>query len=214
MIPGRMLGIMRLSLLGLFLIALPFSFAAAKTPGETMGEDLWHEALTANAAHSSHVKNDAYMIVIDYRRPSGEPRFFLVDMADDSAKAFLVAHGRGSDPDHDGMADAFSNAEGSKMSSVGTFVTAETYYGQHGLSLRLDGLDSVNDAARERAIVIHGADYVTPARSVMGRSWGCPALEQSVAQEVIPKIAGGVLIYTRGPSLPDPSYVALDKPAG
>lgn len=199
---------------GLVLTALPFSLAAAKTPGEVMGDALWDEALTANATHTDSISNDDYMVVIDYSRPSGEPRFFLVDMVEDSAEAFLVSHGRGSDPDHDGIADTFSNVEGSKMSSLGTFVTAETYYGQHGLSLRLDGLDSVNDAARERAIVIHGADYVSPARSIMGRSWGCPALEQAVAQALIPKIADGVLVYTRGPGVSDPAYTDIDKEAG
>ena len=71
---------------------------------------------------------------------------------------------------------------GSKMTSLGTYVTAETYYGKHGLSLRLDGLDKENSRARERAIVIHGADYVTPDRTKMGRSWGCPALERKVAE--------------------------------
>ncbi|GAB5458620.1 MAG: hypothetical protein Hens3KO_16500 [Henriciella sp.] len=139
------------------------------------------------------------MVIIDYRKPSGSKRFYLVDLEQDTAEAFLVAHGRGSDTDHDGMAEQFSNTHGSKMSSLGAFVTAESYYGAHGLSLRLDGLEVINDAARARAIVIHGADYVTPMREVLGRSWGCPALEQEVAQRLIPEIAGGTFLYAIGP---------------
>lgn len=173
--------------------------ASAEIVQESMGAELWREALEAHDRHRDRATNDKYMVVIDYRRASGEPRFFLVDMKRQTANVFLVSHGLGSDPDHDGVADSFSNTPGSKMSSLGTFVTAETYYGRHGLSLRLDGLEAQNSAARERAIVIHGADYVTPRRTKMGRSWGCPALERSVALDLIPKIANGVLVYSRGP---------------
>lgn len=164
-----------------------------------MGQDLWQEAIQVQTRFANKAKNDRYMVVIDYDRPSDEPRFFLINLQTGSAKAFLVSHGSGSDPDHDGMADRFSNIPGSKMTSLGAFVTAETYYGKHGLSLRLDGLEASNSAARERAIVIHGADYVSPKRKRQGRSWGCPALERSVALDLIPKIASGVMVYARGP---------------
>ena len=199
-------------------IAFTASFADAKTAKEVntasavMGDDLWQEAMAAHDQHENRITNDEYMIVIDYSRHSGDKRFFLVNMEDGSAEAYLVSHGRNSDPDHDGIADKFSNISGSKMSSLGTFVTAETYYGKHGLSLRLDGLDSQNDAARARAIVIHGADYVNANRAKMGRSWGCPSLEQDVAADLIPKIAEGVLIYTRGPEPQEELYAeVVDK---
>ncbi len=203
-----------------FLTTLISGFADAKvlhddrSPQAIMGNALWQEAMSAYAAHEDHVSNDDYMIVIDYRRHSGEPRFFLIDMEEKTAEAYLVSHGRASDPDHDGLADRFSNVSGSKMSSLGSFVTAETYYGKHGLSLRLDGLESQNAAARERAIVIHGADYVDANRSKMGRSWGCPSLEQHVAADLIPKIADGVLIYTRGPEAEDELYADIVDKAG
>lgn len=179
-----------------------------------MGDSLWEEAVVAHERFADKVGNDDYMVVIDYRRHSGEPRFFLVDMKSGSAEAFLVSHGRNSDKDHDGIADTFSNISGSKMSSLGSFVTAETYYGKHGLSLRMDGLERQNDAARARAIVIHGADYVTPKRAKMGRSWGCPALEQAVAQDLIPKIADGVFVYTRGPDDQTELYADIVDQAG
>ena len=209
-----MLKISRWIRVALCLIALPASFAAAKSAPDIMGDDLWNEALAAHERYADQASRADEMVVIDYSRPSGEPRFFLVDMQDGTAEAYLVSHGRGSDPDHDGLADTFSNVPGSKMSSLGAFVTAETYYGKHGLSLRLDGLESRNSAARARAIVIHGADYVTPAREKMGRSWGCPALEQRVAERLIPKLANGVLIYTRGPKTASQLYAEVVDQAG
>lgn len=188
--------------------------ATAKTAQESMGAELWNEAKAAYDRFADRLTNDTYVVVIDYRRASGEPRFFLVDMRQQTATSFLVSHGSGSDPDHDGMADRFSNVPGSRMTSLGAFVTAETYYGRHGLSLRLDGLEQRNNAARERAIVIHGADYVTPKRKKMGRSWGCPALERSVALDLIPKIANGVLVYTRGPDNAQELHTEIIDQAG
>lgn len=200
--------------LSLAAVATLGSAAFAKAPQSAMGPDLWSEALAARTAHADKIANDRYMIVIDYRRHSSEPRFFLVDMETMTADGYLVSHGQGSDPDHDGMADTFSNISGSKMSSLGTFVTAETYYGKHGLSLRLDGLDDANSLARDRAIVIHGADYVFPGGTKIGRSWGCPALEQAVAADLIPRIAEGTLIYTRGPELDEQLYAEIVNQAG
>ncbi|MEQ9314680.1 MAG: murein L,D-transpeptidase catalytic domain family protein [Henriciella sp.] len=208
-----MTDIARFFLVSLFMALLPASFATAKTADEAMGADLWSEALAAKAVHADRVKNDDMMIVIDYSKHSSEPRFFLIDMNTMQAESFLVSHGRNSDKNHDGIADAFSNISGSKMTSLGTYVTAETYYGKHGLSLRLDGLDKENSRARERAIVIHGADYVTPTRKKMGRSWGCPALERAVAEKLIPEIANGVLIYVRGDT-PNLQYASVGKSKG
>ncbi|MEM5516920.1 murein L,D-transpeptidase catalytic domain family protein [Henriciella sp. AS95] len=208
-----MQNILRYSLVSFLIALLPANFASAKTADQAMGTDLWGEALAAKAAHQDRVKNDDMMIVIDYSKHSSEPRFFLIDMKTMQAEAFLVSHGRNSDKNHDGIADAFSNISGSKMTSLGTYVTAETYYGKHGLSLRLDGLDRENSRARERAIVIHGADYVTPTRAKMGRSWGCPALERDVAERLIPAIADGVLIYVRG-NVPNQQYASAGKAKG
>lgn len=170
----------------------------AQTAADLLGEQLLAEALRAKADASSEIKNDRYFSVIDYRAPSNVPRYFLIDTKDMSAEALLVAHGKGSDPDHDGMADAFSNIEGSKMTSLGAFVTGQTYYGMHGLSLKLKGLSPQNDLAERRLIVIHGADYVSPNRRLLGRSWGCPALERNDAERIIPLIKGGSFLYAVG----------------
>ena len=210
---GTMKALIRFFSSSLAAVTLAGTAAFAETPTDAMGADLWGEALAAKSFHHEQVKNDDMMIVIDYSRHSSEPRFFLVDMNTMQAESFLVSHGRNSDLDHDGIADAFSNVSGSKMTSLGTYVTAETYYGKHGLSLRLDGLDEENSRARERAIVIHGADYVTPTRTKMGRSWGCPALERAVAERLIPEIANGVLIYVRGDT-PSQQFASAGKSRG
>lgn len=185
-------------LLGFGVLTLTNPSATAEPAEALLGQDLLSEALSAKSVSESEVRNDRYISVIDYRAPSNTPRYFLIDTTDMSAEAFLVAHGRGSDPDYDGIADRFSNIEGSKMTSLGAFVTGKTYYGAHGLSLKLKGLSPQNDRAEERLIVIHGADYVNKDRAVLGRSWGCPALEREVAERVIPLIKGGTFLYVVG----------------
>nr|WP_083332427.1 murein L,D-transpeptidase catalytic domain family protein [Hyphomonas sp. Mor2] len=185
-------------LIAIVLINSVSGLACADPAAELIGEDLLREALTAKADAESEIGNDRYISVVDYRAPSNVPRYFLIDTSDMSAEAFLVSHGRGSDPDYDGMADRFSNIEGSKMSSLGAFVTGATYYGMHGLSLKLKGLSPQNDLAEKRLIVIHGADYVHQDRAVLGRSWGCPALEREVAERIIPLIKGGSFLYIVG----------------
>ena len=114
----------------------------------------------------------------------------------------IVAHGmgkpRGSGGDMETAKD-FSNLVGSRKSSLGLFVTAETYQGRHGYTLRLDGLENgVNDNARERLIVIHGAHYVTKPRAddhMVGRSWGCPAVRPKVSRPLIDAIKGGSAVW-------------------
>ena len=113
----------------------------------------------------------------------------------------LVAHGRNSG---DNMATRFSDDMNSHQSSLGLFVTGDTYVGNNGYSLRLDGLEpGFNGRARERAIVMHGAPYVNTALSSsqgrIGRSWGCPALREAVARDVIDTIRGGGVIFSYYP---------------
>jgi hypothetical protein len=148
------------------------------------------------------------LTVIDYARPSTEPRLFVLDV-EAPALLFseLVAHGRGSG---ENLARRFSNETGSHQSSLGLFVTLGTYVGRHGRSLRLLGLEpGVNDRAHERAIVIHGAEYVSAAFAALhgrlGRSFGCPALAREVAQRVIETIRGGTPVFAW---YPDPAWLA------
>ena len=173
-------------------IAVEDSFVAAG-----LNPAVLNKALSEYEAHQDRVANERYIGIIDYTRHSSEPRFFVHDLETGETEVMLVSHGRGSDPSHSGRPTDFSNTPGSKKTSLGAYVTAETYYGKHGLSLRLDGLSDTNSRARERAIVIHGADYVAPGRTV-GRSWGCPAVERRLAGPLIEKFKDGAFLYIHG----------------
>jgi hypothetical protein len=145
--------------------------------------------------------------VIDYSLPSTTPRLWVFDLAKRSLLFHvLVAHGQNTGGQY---ARHFSNREGSHMSSLGTFVTDGTYVGHNGYSLRLKGLDGrFNDRAEERAIVIHGARYVSRkfARSVgrIGRSWGCPAVRPAVAKPLINTIRKQSVVFAY---YPDKNFV-------
>ena len=142
------------------------------------------------------------LTIIDYSLPSTEPRLWVIDR-DRRRVLFhvLVAHGRGSGENY---ATQFSNRAGSLQSSLGLFLTEETYVGANGHSLRLRGLEpGINDRARERAVVMHGAPYVDAdfarQHGRLGRSWGCPALETQIARPLIDLIREGSLLFAYAP---------------
>lgn len=163
-------------------------------PDKIVPTKLLKKAILAFDARKEHLKKTDVISVIDYSQRSDKARFFIIDMKTGEVRRLHVAHGKGSDPDFDGYAQKFSNTPDSLMTSLGVFVTAETYYGQHGRSLRLDGLSKSNSNARERDIVIHGAGYVTDAKQIQGRSFGCPAVSQQKINKLIDTIGGGSLI--------------------
>lgn len=142
------------------------------------------------------------LAVIDYSRPSTQPRLWVFDLHDATLLfAEHVAHGKGSG---ENRATRFSNRVGSLQSSLGLFTAAETYAGENGYSLRMDGLEpGINDRARERLLVMHGADYVDPKQAArqgrLGRSWGCPALRRAVAHEVIDSLKDGQMVFAYYP---------------
>jgi len=159
-------------------------------------------AAYAEGLENGHITRER-LTVIDYSLPSFEARLWVIDM-ETATVLFeeIVAHGMGSPRGSGGdMEEAkdFSNLVGSKKSSLGFFVTAETYQGQHGYTLRLDGLEEgVNDKARERLIVIHSAHYVTDDRAdnrLVGRSWGCPVVRPEISRELIDAIKGGSALW-------------------
>ncbi|UXR63925.1 murein L,D-transpeptidase catalytic domain family protein [Bdellovibrio bacteriovorus] len=153
------------------------------------------EAVVYFEKNQSRFKNTKYISLIDFGKRSTQARFFIVNMASGEVWAIHTAHGKGSDSNHDGYAEKFSNKSGSNASSLGYYRAAETYSGKHGLSLKLDGLSSTNSNARARAVVIHGASYVRESSVIQGRSWGCPAVANNLRDKVIGLLKGGSLIY-------------------
>lgn len=156
-------------------------------------------------ADGGQVRN-AVLTVIDYALPSSQRRLWVIDPTTRRVLFHdFVAHGRGSasetDPDR---LVRFGNEAESHRTSRGTFLTGDTYTGQHGHSLELYGLEpGVNDRAFERRIVIHPADYASAAFRArsggrLGRSWGCPALDPAVARPIIDRIAGGSVLFADG----------------
>jgi len=143
-------------------------------------------------------KKDSIITIIDYTKASHEKRLFIIDLKNEKLLYHtLVAHGKNSGVH---FAEEFSNKNKSLMSSPGFYSTAETYYGKHGYSLKLDGLEAgINDHARDRLIVIHGASYVCETfirqHGRIGRSWGCPALPVDQTKEVINLIKDGSCLY-------------------
>ena len=157
------------------------------------------------------VEKPETLTVIDYSKPSTEPRLWVLDLTNGNVLfEERVAHGQGSG---DNLATKFSNNPDSHQSSLGLFLTGDTYSGKHGYSLRLHGLEpGVNDRAMERAIVIHGASYVSGASVAtlgrLGRSWGCPALATGIIRPVIDRIKGGSLMFAY---YPDQNWLASSK---
>jgi hypothetical protein len=142
---------------------------------------------------------DDLLTVIDYSLPSTQPRLWVLDLSRGKVLYHeLVAHGSGSG---DNYATRFSNNLNSRQTSLGLFLTGGTYQGGNGYSLKLRGLDrGLNDRAEERYIVMHGAWYVSTEHARrqgrIGRSWGCPALSEKIAPEVIDLIKGGSFLFS------------------
>jgi hypothetical protein len=169
---------------------------------------------SACAMRSGAAPRATTVTVIDYSRPSTEKRLWVYDLRSRNLLySEHVAHGQGSGAN---MATAFSNEPETHQTSLGLFVTGDTYVGRNGYSLRLDGLDQgFNDRARERAIVMHGAPYVNPAAALiqgrLGRSWGCPAVREGIARELIDRLKGGNLLFAY---YPDRGWLSSSKYLG
>ena len=165
----------------------------------------------ATAVQRGDVTDPGTLTVIDFSQPSTQPRMWVYDLRTRTLLfEDLVSHGRGSGVT---MATSFSNLPDSNRSSLGLYRTAETYVGKHGYSLRLDGLEpGFNDRARERAIVMHAAEYVNAAtaraQGYLGRSLGCPAVRPEISRQVIDSVKGGGLLFAY---YPDPQWLKTSK---
>lgn len=160
------------------------------------------------------LKNDTLLTIIDFNQASSKKRLFILDLKNKRIiKNTLVAHGMRSGVN---IAESFSNNRHSNKSSLGLYITNETYIGKHGYSLRLDGMSpGLNDNARKRAIVVHGADYVNESfiskNGRIGRSFGCPAIANDESEEIIDLIKGGSCLFIYHPELIPISQSDLEK---
>ena len=158
--------------------------AIARREADRAGAKLWHRDMVG---------------IADFGLHSANPRFHFVDLVNNRVESFLVAHGDGSDPQHDGWLKWYSNLEGSHCTSKGGYMTHSWYSGKYGTSIRLEGLDPTNSNAEPRAIVMHQASYATPAHVArygrLGRSNGCFAMGPEQFDMALIKLAGGRLLY-------------------
>lgn len=190
--PGRR-GFLRASIATLGFAALaPTAFAADSNPAIVAAARAALERKGAAIAHRDIVG------VADFGQPSRSPRLHLVELAGGKVESLLVAHGRGSDPQHTGWLRAFSNAPRSEATSAGAYLTGDYYNGEHGRSLRLIGLDPTNSNAEARGIVVHSAWYVGPGivrdQGRLGCSEGCFAVNQSDLPRVLERLGPGRLL--------------------
>jgi hypothetical protein len=175
--------------------ALPDSAFPANGPRP----ELLRKALVAFNRHQANVTQRDLIAIADFAAPSYRSRFHLVNTVSGRTTSLLVSHGRGSDPAHTGWLSRFSNQDGSLASSSGAYVTGDTYYGKHGRSRRLIGLDPTNNNAETRGIVLHAAWYVSPdlvrQHGKIGRSEGCFAVSEKDLEQVLARLGSGRMIY-------------------
>jgi len=137
--------------------------------------------------------------IVDFAKSSAEGRFHVVHLPSGQVESYPVAHGRGSDPDHSGFLEQFSNQPGSAATSSGAYTTGDYYNGKYGLSMKVRGLDWTNNNAENRAIVIHNAWYAEPEmiaiHGKLGRSEGCFAFSRADQQNVMARLGGGRMIF-------------------
>ncbi|HEX8655471.1 MAG TPA: murein L,D-transpeptidase catalytic domain family protein [Allosphingosinicella sp.] len=149
--------------------------------------------------HRARIRNIDQVGIVDFSKPSAMPRFYILDTYSGRVSSHLVAHGRGSDPEHSGWLRRFSNSVGSYASSNGAYITGDYYPGRYGRSLRLSGLDYSNSNAEARAIVVHSAWYAEPnvlaENGRLGRSEGCFAMSYSSLQQTLARLGPGRFLY-------------------
>jgi L,D-transpeptidase catalytic domain len=157
------------------------------------------------------IKDPRHVVIVDFSLPSTEKRMFFIDLITGDVRKFLVTHGRGSGENK--IAYKFSNIKNSNQSSLGLYQTGEVYTGEHGEMIRLYGLESSNDQAYNRDIVIHSADYAKPEfinkinpltkrpYGRLGLSWGCPAVSPETMASILPILKSGVIYDLYQPDL-------------
>lgn len=178
--------------------------APAAIPLPTWPDPAYSRQVIAIARRESEragtlVRQRDVVAVADFARPSSLPRLHFINLESGTLRSFLVAHGRGSDPQGDGWLKNFSNTIGSEATSRGAYLVGDNYLGKYGASLRLQGLDPDNSNAYDRAIVMHPAWYATSDMLVkwgkLGRSEGCFAMDPAFFAEALAMLGGGRLLF-------------------
>lgn len=172
---------------------------SAAGPKFDVNPRLLEKALAALETHSKRIRDHGRIALVDFSVSSSKERMHFLDIENGKATQILVAHGSGSDPDHTGFVERFSNVFGSNASSQGAFVTDDYYVGKHGRSQRLIGLDPTNDNALDRAIVVHSAWYANEdmirTHGMLGRSQGCFAVGEKHLDDLFSFLGKGRMIY-------------------
>jgi hypothetical protein len=184
------------------LLAPPPVARAAVTldPQGQIRKALLDDALVAFRRHGDRIARKDEIYIVDFQQHSSKPRLFRLDMRTGEVAAWRTAHGKGSDPAHTGFAQRFSNVPDSNASSVGAYLTAGQSSGaKHGPNVLLDGLEPTNNEARDRAIIVHAADYCEPAyvaaHGKLGRSYGCFSLSRADLAVLRPAMDAGRLLF-------------------
>jgi hypothetical protein len=165
-------------------------------PTGIVPKSLRDKAILFFHANRTKFANPRFISIIDYGRRSVDPRFFIIDVGTGAVTAYRVAHGSGSDFNHDGWAESFGNVPQSKKSSLGYMRTDYIYQsGKVGTALKLHGLSASNSNVFARGVVIHGSKYVQDEPKVQGRSQGCPAVPMHQNLAIINRLVGGSLVY-------------------
>ena len=169
-------------------------------PRGVVRKELMDRAMAALDIHHRRVPLRDRMYLVDFQKFSGDERLYEVDLVAGHVTALRTSHGRGSDPAHTGFARDFGNTPESYKSSVGAFATAGASHGaQQGPNVLLDGLEYSNDRARERAIIVHGADYADPdflaREGKLGRSYGCFSVAHTDLPALRERMGEGRLLF-------------------
>ena len=169
-------------------------------PRAQIREELMERGMAALDIHQHRITQRDRMYLVDFKKFSGDERLYEVDLASGTVTLMRTSHGRGSDPTHTGFATSFGNTPDSHMSSVGAYATAGASHGaQQGPNVLLDGLEYSNNMARERAIIIHGADYADPAflarEGKLGRSYGCFSVGHADLPALRERMGEGRLLF-------------------
>ncbi|MEO1647859.1 MAG: murein L,D-transpeptidase catalytic domain-containing protein [Pseudomonadota bacterium] len=194
-------------------LALPARLAAQPAKGSARDRALFKIARDELERAGDAIWKRDIVGIADYGLHSAHKRFHFVNLGLSEVRSFHVSHGAGSDPEHDGWLDRYSNVEGSNATSRGAYVTWEWYQGRYGTSVRLGGLDPTNDAALRRYIVMHRAKYAEPSHLAkwgrMGRSNGCFAMGQADFRVALQTLSGGRLLFADSLGLQEDGRVAM-----